>query len=626
MIANRVATALLFGLALILTGCMEVSNAVLQQLQPLSTATPAPAGVSDTDSVEATAAVPTPMGGGGTLPLLFVSNRGQEETTDIYQINPDGSGLTRLTEDPANDTEPRWSPNRRRIAFISDRSGLEQVYLMTVSDFQVTQLTDHPTALVSPSWSPEGNLIAVIEKTPAPEKIILIDIETGQEMGRHTVGLPGLANLAWGPRSQTIVFSALVEDQSGQRDIFSLDLKGGQLTNLTNRPGNDDHPAWSPLGDRLAFQSNRDGDFNIYLMQANGMLQTPLLITPTAQVEPHWSADGTLIAFSSDQAGTFHLNIISENGSGLQPVAAVDADDRQPRWPPPERTVVDEISYSGGRVSGIYNLFLVAVSGARETQLTQTEVEESTPAWSPDGARMVFASDQTGEFQLFVLTLSSGELRQLTTNTRSALHPAWSPDGSKIAFEARTEADDWDVWIINADGTELRNLTNLPSANDGNPAWSPDGTQLVFSSNRAGTFDLYLLAIDGSEDAERLTRASGNEVHPAWSPDGQSIVFRAEAKDDEGNHQLFTVSPNGGAVSPLFISRYNEDWPAWSPEGGHVVFASDRASPDSASPTGDRTYSIYTYNLRTARTTKVTQGARDARYPVWRPRSAIGVQ
>jgi Tol biopolymer transport system component len=617
----RVTIFTLIGLALLLTGCAEVTTAVFQQLQPMSTATPAPVGGTTADTAEATPVAPTPVGGGGGLPLLFVSNRGQDKTTDIYKINPDGSGLARLTEDPANDTDPRWSPDRRRIAFVSDRSGLNQIHLMTISDFQVTRLSDHPNALVSPTWSPRGDLIAAIEQAPSNEKIIVIDVETGEQVGSHIVGLPGLANLAWAPESQVMAFSALVEEQDDQRDIFSLNIEDGRLTNLTNRPGDDDRPAWSPDGDRLAFQSNRNENFNIYLMQANGTLQTPLLSTSTVQVEPHWSADGTLIAFSSAQDNTFHLNIISENGSGLQPVAVVQADDRQPRWPPPERTVIDEVSYSGGLVSNINNLFLVAVSGARETQLTQTESQDTTPAWSPDGTRLVFSSNRAGNVELFVLTLSSGEIRQLTTGARSAIHPAWSPDGSKIAFEARTQAGDWDVWIINTDGTELRNLTNVPNADDGNPAWSPDGTQLVFSSNRTGTFDLYLLAVDGSGEAQRLTRGPGNEVHPNWSPDGLSIVFRAEAGNDEENHQLFVVPADGGAIRPLFVSQYNDDWPAWSSGGGQVVFASDRGSQTDA--TGNRTYGIYTYNLRTTRIIPVTQGARDARYPAWRPRAVV---
>jgi TolB protein len=333
-------SAILLCLALLVTGCAELTTTVISQFQPSPTPTVDPVGRAPVSETQAVTPTPTPVGGGGTAPLLFISNRGSDDATDIYQINPDGSGLGRITNDPATESHPRWSPGRRQIAFVSDRSGLNQVYLLSVADYQVTQLTDHPAGATGPTWSPDGTQLAFVEPDPAADVIMIVDTETGAEVSRHVVNRPGLANLAWSPQDQVIVFSALVDDQAENRDIFSFNLEDDVLINLTNQPGNDDQPAWSPNGERLTFQSDRDGDLDIYVMQANGTLQTPLTLNTTVDVEPHWSADGLLIAFSSNRDGPFHLYVMSENGADAQVVAPLEADDRQPRWPPRVRSTM----------------------------------------------------------------------------------------------------------------------------------------------------------------------------------------------------------------------------------------------------------------------------------------------
>ena len=277
-------SVILLCLTLLLTGCAELTTTVINQLQPTPEATVAAAAAAPVGASEAVVPTPTPVGGGGTAPLLFVSNRGSESTTDIYQINPDGSGLGRLTNDPATESYPRWSPGQRQIAFVSDKTGFNQIYLLSVENYQITQLTDHPTGTTGPTWSPDGTQIAFIETNPTVDAIVIIDIKTGVEVSRHTVNLQGLANPAWSPQDQIIVFSALVDDQDDNRDIFSLNLGDNVLINLTNQPSNDDWPAWSPGGKRLAFQSDRDGDLDIYLMQASA----EKTISGPAATRPGW--------------------------------------------------------------------------------------------------------------------------------------------------------------------------------------------------------------------------------------------------------------------------------------------------------------------------------------------------
>ena len=607
--------------ALILSACNQVASVVIEQLQPTPVHTVVPVATPLPAELVATP-IPTPVGG-RRIPLLFISDRNGAGTTDLYQINPDGSGLIRLTRDGAIKRYPRWSPDGRRVAFASEAGGRSQIYLLSMSDYQVTQLTDLPVGATDPTWSPDGTQIAAVQSGDATNQILIIDSGTGAVVERRTVELSDLRSLAWAPLGQAIVFSAVADTREGDRDVYRLDLQTGLLANLTNELGDDDMPAWSPDGSRLLFQSDRDGNQDIFVMQADGSLQTALTRDEGVDVEPDWSADGTLVAFSSDRDGPYHLFVMSDSGADARALAPSAANDRAPAWPPRERLVIDQLAYAGGQPGQMTsNLFLVSMSGGQESSVTQTNALDVTPEWSPNGDRLVFSSDRTGKQELFILSADGGRtVRQLTDGIETALHPAWSPDGMQIAFEAQGENGDWDVWVINSDGSDLRNLTSNSSTDDGNPDWSPDGSQLVFSSNREGSFNLYILPMDDTGEVKRLTALDGNEAHPSWSPDGQLIAFRGDS--EEGNHQIYVVQASGENVRPIFTSGFNDDTPVWSPGGQYIAFVSNRIS--SESQVRDRRYAVYTYNLRTARLERITQGGRDARYPAWRPRSATNV-
>ncbi len=613
-------------LVAMLTGCADVSavSEILASEADTENATPGPQSEAP---VAIMVVEPTPTPGPkeeSVSQILFVSNRSPAGTRDIFLINSDGSGLVQLTKHAADDFDPALSPDWRQIAFTSTRGGISQIYLLNLNTMEITKLTDHPGGAISPTWSPDGEQIAFVEPASNGDTIYLINSQGTGEVTQVQLEVRGVADLAWGPKGSLIAFSAIPAGPAYRdREILTYNLGAKTLVNLTNSPGDDTQPAWATGGDRLVFQSSRYGNPDIFVMQSDGSLQTRLTNNNTADEEPTWSSDGRQIAFSSNREGFYDLYLMTDSGADQKPLAVFEANDRQPRWAVPPAPVLDELAFAARFGQGEF--FNIYSASSSETEIVSGEnSDETMPDWSPDGTRLAFASNRSGNYEIYITNADgSGEPLQLTNHPGSDMHPDWSPDGSQIAFESKRDSGSWNIWIMKTDGSELRNITANLTGDQGNPAWSPDGKQIAFSSNIGSDFDIYLMNADGSGGLEQLTTLQGNEFYPAWSPDGNLIVFRGTSLTAT-NHQLFVVDRNGRNARPLFTSTANDDMPAWSPDGQKIAFISDRANPGTRFRSGQ--YDIYVYDVNTRTIDIFTQGDRDVRYPDWKPQKQRTVQ
>ncbi|MCH8038222.1 MAG: PD40 domain-containing protein, partial [Proteobacteria bacterium] len=263
-----------------------------------------------------------------------------------------------------------------------------------------------------------------------------------------------------------IVFGS---ERDGNLEIYSMLADGtGEVQRLTNNPGIDGDPAWSPDGTKIAFETDRHGDhFEIYVMNADGTGLTRLTVsdggeTPFQNVEPAWSPDGTTLAFTSTRLGNAYIHLMSADGATV-------------------------------------------------TQFTK--IPGQGPDWSPDGSRVVFYSlDTQGNFDIWI---TDGETEsRLTKHAAVDREPAWSPAGDLIAFVSDRDGNA-EIYVISPDGSNLLRLTD-ELAEDSEPSWSPDGRRILFRSSRDGNDDLYTMLADGS-DPTRLTISPANDGQPAWS-------------------------------------------------------------------------------------------------------------
>jgi Tol biopolymer transport system component len=171
-------------------------------------------------------------------------------------------------------------------------------------------------------------------------------------------------------------------------------------------------------------------------------------------------------------------------------------------------------------------------------------------------------------------TVSPRTLTRITNNPLADSDPAWSPDGSRIAFQSKTVGDQFDLWVMDADGGNAAQLTQDVNE-DRNPAWSPDGDWIAFDSDRAGTFDVWLLPLAGGEAAATaLTFGTRDDVQPAWAPDGTSVYYAS----NRGTGASFNVWRQSviGTGNVVQVTAFAEDdtAPAVSADGKRLAFAS----------------------------------------------------
>jgi Tol biopolymer transport system component len=231
---------------------------------------------------------------------------------------------------------------------------------------------------------------------------------------------------------------------------------------------------------------------------------------------------------------------------------------------------------------GPWQLRLLDPLSGQQIRLTETNTNERTPRWSPDGRHLAFVSDRDGNREVYVmdvaLALSSDAapedaLTNVSQHKAPDWQPAWSPDGSRLAFASHRD-DNWELYLVDADGSNLVRLT-LHAENDFAPSWSPDGHRLVFASRRFQDADLFVIDTETGE-LTQLTTGTQNEFEPAWSPDGEWIAYVTQIKD-QGD--IFVMKADGSEPTNLTNSPYANDFqPTWSPDSEWLTFVSYTAA------------------------------------------------
>jgi TolB protein len=267
--------------------------------------------------------------------------------TDLYSIDADGSGLVQLTDLPGQEYAPSWSPDGSFLAFTQlDSWNQGDVFVMAVDGSETMNLTENPAHDCCPVWSPDSAL--------GRGHIAFLSSRRDQGSGllpRAHSGAYRLASLlvqpdgAGDPPAQSGIVQPLTTVlPEPPQDIYLMNADGSGLRNLTSGAGRERDPAWSPEGAaggrRLAFVSDRDGNDEIYVMAVSDEMDsagsglTRLTNDPGDDSHPAWSPDGECIAFLSHRDGAYGIYLVKPDGSGLRKLADSDSLSRGPVWSP----------------------------------------------------------------------------------------------------------------------------------------------------------------------------------------------------------------------------------------------------------------------------------------------------
>jgi len=257
--------------------------------------------------------------------IAFVSNRtGNKE---IYLMDYDGYNVQRLTRNGSINLNPDFSPNGREIIYTSYKRKNPNLYRRELFTGTEALISSRPGVNITGAYSPDGKRIALTMSKDGNSEIYLIST-TGKQLARLTNNQAIDVSPAWSPDGSHIAFTS---DRLGRPQIFVMKADGGDLRRLTTSGAYNDRPRWSPKGDRILYCRMEGGGFHIYAINPDGSGDTRLT-SEGSNEHPRWSTDGRFITFSSKRGGKEAIYLMRADGSGQTKVSRGNAGDSHPTW------------------------------------------------------------------------------------------------------------------------------------------------------------------------------------------------------------------------------------------------------------------------------------------------------
>lgn len=471
-------------------------------------------------------------------PALSATHVAFSYAGDIWTANRDGSNPQRLTVGPGMETDPYFSPDGQSIAYSGDYDSNVDVYVIPTAGGQPRRLTWYPAADEVRGWSPDGkrvlfnggqeaharayHLLTVAAEGGFPEKIPLPTAERGSFS-------PDGAKLAYAPVEEA--YNTWKRYRGGMTGpIWVVDLKSLAVEQIPHENATDTYPVW--LGGKVFFLSDRARTLNVF--------EYDPATKAVRQLTRHTDYDvKALNGFGTDliyeQAGRLHL-LNTANGQTTTLKISISPEVLALR--PQYRNVAKMIRTGVSSPSGVRaafeargDIFTVPAKKGDARNLTRTDgVHERYPAWSPDGSRIAYFSDASGEYQLMIQDqMGSKPAEAISLGEPSFyFYPKWSPDSRKIAYTDKR----LNLWVM-----DLSTKKPVKVATDAYgpilgepamaPAWSPDSKWLAYSR----LLDNHLRAVFayelGTGRAIQVSDGRSDAVSPAFSRDGKHLFFAA---------------------------------------------------------------------------------------------------
>ena len=528
--------------------------------------------------------------------IAFTSER--DGSADLYRIRTDGTGLERLTDDPAFDDQAAFSPDASQIVFVTTRAGgTANLWILDLQTHRAKPLTSGRGGDFRPAWSPDGKWIAFSSDRESSlpmakgrwEHLHLVDIFLVRPDGGGMKRLSRHGDFCGSPKwsrdgKSVVAYCMPAEDTwtyrvrvvEGETTLMRIDIASGDAAPMSVGPGVKIFPSMLPSGEAAYVRRDSQGQGVFY---ANGKAG------PAGDVRwPSWSPDGSQLVYgrvATPQVPSSASRKVWSRNPGYELVSTGIL-------PAYDRTGQRYVATALAENLRDSTLMLTEGNGPAKKLMESKDELIIAPQWSPIGDTIMFGIGKFSAFldfaigakkpleatnggaQVATINADGSGLRKITSGANNNGFAAYSPDGKRIVY--RTMGPDGDgLRIMNL---QDRSVTTLTIDYDNFPAWSPRGDLIAFVRRVNGDFDVFTVRTDG-KDARQLTHAKGNDAHPAWSPDGEKIVFtttRMGFKDEalytsapQPYGELFVMRYDGTQLEQLTDNQWEDGGPAWQP-------------------------------------------------------------
>ena len=464
---------------------------------------------------------------------------------DLWKAPDQGGRAVRLTADPGLELFPKFSPDGRWIAFTGQYDGDEQVYVIPADGGEPTQLTFYPArGPLAPRWGYEHQVhgwtpdsSAVVFRSSRDYwgakdgKLYTVSVEGGLPQALE-MPVSGAGTVS--PSGNLVAYSPLFRDfrtwkryQGGwAQDLYILDRDSGSTVQITDHVRTDRDPMW--IGNNVVFASDRDGTLNLYRYDTKAGSVTQL--TRESRWDVRWpSSDGS-------RRIVYELNgelTIYDSRRGRSRAIAIevpsDGGARRPRRVSAAKNVEGyALSPKGRRAvfAARGDIFTVpAEKGPTRNLTNSSDAHDRLPSWSPDGSRIAYVSDKSGEEQVHVVPQAGGESEQLTSGVRGRLYRlAWSPDSSSIAFSDK----EGKVYVLDVGSREVKEIADEPRGRITDYQWSPRGGYLAFTVSVSARANSVFIWEASSGSVHQVGGELFDEHSPTWGVNGDYLYYLSD--------------------------------------------------------------------------------------------------